>query len=110
MSTRSAWNARPRSRVAAEAGSRWPVKVFEAYDGRSAFEATVGPDAVKGRNQGPKIPEGRCPSGRQASIGLGTWGCTKPPNTTKMSLEIEHDCSPVSGYRHTRRQVPRFDP
>jgi hypothetical protein len=44
--------------VAAQAGKRrWLVAISEAYDGRSGIEATVEPYAVKGRNQGAKMPD-----------------------------------------------------
>jgi len=60
------WKARPQILVAAQAGkSHWLVTVLEAYDGRSAIEATVEPSALLSRNQGTEIPDGR-----RASIGM----------------------------------------
>jgi hypothetical protein len=57
----------------------WLASISEAYDGRSAIEATVEPSATKSRNEGAKIPDGRRLRGRRASIGVGNGAARGTP-------------------------------
>ena len=76
------WKARPRRLVAARAGeSHWLVTVLEAYDGRSAIEATGEPSAIVSRNRGAKIPDERRLTERRASIGLTDGAARGTPDT-----------------------------
>jgi hypothetical protein len=58
----------------------WLVTVFGRWKARSAMEATMEPSATIGRNQGAKIPDERCLTGRRASIRMGT-GLRGVPHT-----------------------------
>jgi hypothetical protein len=54
------WKARPNRLAAVRAGkSGWSVTISEAYDGRSAIEATIEPPAAMSRNQVAKISDER---------------------------------------------------
>jgi hypothetical protein len=68
--------------VVAQAGKTpWSVTVSEAYDGRSAIEATRESSAIVSQNQGPKIPDGRRLTWQRASIGLREGAARDTPYT-----------------------------
>jgi hypothetical protein len=59
----------------------WLVTFLEAYDGRSASEATMEPSSTVSRNQVAKIPDERRLTGLRASIGMGHGAAMGTPYT-----------------------------
>ena len=87
------WKARPRRLVAARAGkSHWLAPVLEAYDGRSAIEATREASAIeRGRRGSESLDERRLPLQfiRQRNCWISTQYCRRLIRERGQTLEAQ---------------------